>query len=77
MLGSYGVGWPLDKAGLQLLVVVPDEDAEPWQRVVLPFATSAVSWTVLMTARRDRRTTDRAAGAGRRPRCSAAPVAVG
>ncbi len=50
VLGSYGVGWPLDKAGLQLLVVVPDEDAEPWQRIVLPFATSAVSWTVLMTA---------------------------
>jgi hypothetical protein len=50
VLGSYGVGWPLDKAGLQLLVVVPDEDAEPWQRIVLPFATSALSWTVLMTA---------------------------
>ncbi len=44
------MGWPLDKAGLQLLVVVPDEDAEPWQRIVLPFATSALSWTVLMTA---------------------------
>jgi hypothetical protein len=50
VLVSYGVGWPLDRAGLQLLVVVPDEGAEDWQKVVLPFATSAVSWTLLMTA---------------------------
>ena len=46
---SYAVGWPLGKAGLQLLVVVPDDDADAWQRAVVPFATSAVSWTVLMT----------------------------
>ena len=46
---SYAVGWPLGKAGLQLLVVVPDDDADDWQRAVVPFATSAVSWTVLMT----------------------------
>lgn len=50
VLLSYGVGWPLDKAGLQLFVVVPGDDAEPWQRTVLPFATSALSWTVVMTA---------------------------
>jgi hypothetical protein len=50
VLVSYGIGWPLDKAGLQLFVVVPGDDAEPWQRTVVPFATSALSWTVLMTA---------------------------
>lgn len=47
---SYAVGWPLGKPGLQLLVVVPDEDEEPWKRAVVPFATSALSWTVVMTA---------------------------
>ena len=46
---SYAVGWPLGKPGLQMLVVVPDDDAEDWQRAVVPFATSALSWTVLMT----------------------------
>ncbi len=47
---AYAVGWPVGKPGLQLLVVVPDEDEEPWKRAVVPFATSALSWTVLMTA---------------------------
>jgi hypothetical protein len=50
VLLSYGVGWPLDKAGLQPFVVVPGDDAEPWQRTVVPFATSALSWTLVMTA---------------------------
>jgi hypothetical protein len=47
---SYAVGWPLGKPGLQMLVLVPDEDEEPWKRAVVPFATSALSWTVVMTA---------------------------
>jgi hypothetical protein len=45
---SYLGGWPLGKPGLQLLVIVPDEDAEPWQRKVVPLATSGLSWTALM-----------------------------
>ncbi len=34
----------------QLLVIVPDDDAADWQKAVVPFATSAVSWTLVMTA---------------------------
>ena len=45
---SYAVGWPVGKPGLQLLVVVPDEDEEPWKRAVVPFATSASSWSAIM-----------------------------
>lgn len=45
---SYAVGWPLGKPGLQLFIVVPDEDAEPWKRTVYPFASSGASWTALM-----------------------------
>jgi hypothetical protein len=45
---SYAVGWLLDKPGLQVFVVVPDEDEEPWKRAVLPIATSGASWTAVM-----------------------------
>jgi len=45
---SYAVGWALDKPGLQLLIVVPDEDEEAWKRAVLPVATSGTSWTAVM-----------------------------
>jgi hypothetical protein len=45
---SYAVAWPLGKPGLQVFVVVPDEDEEPWQRAVVPLATSGLSWTALM-----------------------------
>ncbi|MGC4112860.1 MAG: hypothetical protein QM747_21060 [Nocardioides sp.] len=48
VLASYVAGWPLGHPGLQLFIIVPDEDAEPWQRTVLPLATSGVSWTLLM-----------------------------
>ena len=48
VLASYVGGWPLNRPGLQLLVIVPDEDAEPWQRAVVPLATSGASWTALM-----------------------------
>jgi hypothetical protein len=43
---SYGLGWPLDRAGI---VIVADDDAGDWQRVVVPFATSALAWTLAMT----------------------------
>lgn len=49
VLASYGVGWPLGKPGLQLFIVVPGDETADWQKAVLPFASSAVSWTVLMT----------------------------
>jgi hypothetical protein len=45
---SYAVAWPIDKPGIQLVVVVPDEDEEPWKQKVLPLATSGASWTGLM-----------------------------
>jgi hypothetical protein len=48
VLASYAVGWPLDRPGLQVFVVVPDEDAEPWKRLVTPLATSAASWSAVM-----------------------------
>jgi hypothetical protein len=48
VLTSYAAAWPLGHPGLQLLVVVPDEDEEPWKRAVLPFASSGLSWTLLM-----------------------------
>ena len=28
--------------------MVPDEDAEPWKHAVVPFATSAASWSAVM-----------------------------
>jgi hypothetical protein len=48
VLASYVAGWPLSRPGLQVFVVVPDEDAEPWRRAVVPLATSGASWTALM-----------------------------
>ena len=48
VVASYAVGWQLDKPGLQVLVVVPDDDAEPWRKAVVPFATSGASWTAEM-----------------------------
>jgi hypothetical protein len=48
VVASYAAGWPLGRPGLQVFVVVPDEDADPWQRAVVPPATSGASWTVLM-----------------------------
>jgi hypothetical protein len=48
LAATYAAGWPLSKPGLQVMVVVPDEDAEPWQRAVVPLATSGLSWTVVM-----------------------------
>jgi hypothetical protein len=48
VLAAYAVGWPLGTPGLQVFVVVPDEDDEAWKRAVVPFATSAASWSAIM-----------------------------
>lgn len=48
VLASYVGGWPLSRPGLQVFVVVPDEDAEPWRRAVVPLVTSGASWTAVM-----------------------------
>jgi hypothetical protein len=48
VVASYAAGWPLGHPGLQLLVLAPDEDEEPWKRAVYPFASSGASWTLLM-----------------------------
>ena len=45
---SYAASWPLGKPGLQLLVIAPDQDADPWKRVIYPLASSGASWTALM-----------------------------
>ena len=47
VVASYAVGWPLGKPGLQLLVVAPDQGADPWKRATYPFASSGASWTAL------------------------------
>ena len=47
LLAAYTVGWPLDKPGLQVFVVIPDTD-EPWKRATVPFATSVTSWSTVM-----------------------------
>jgi hypothetical protein len=38
----------MSRPGLQVFSVVPDEDAEPWRRVMVPLATSGGSWSVVM-----------------------------
>jgi len=45
---SYAAAWPIDRPGVQLLIVVPDEDAAAWKRAVLPVASSGASWTAAM-----------------------------
>jgi hypothetical protein len=47
LFAAYAVGWPLDKPGLQVFVVVPDTE-EPWKRATVPFATSVASWSTVM-----------------------------
>ena len=47
LVAAYAVGWPLDKPGLQVFVVIPDTD-EPWKRATVPFATSVMSWSTVM-----------------------------
>ena len=47
LFAAYAVGWPLDRPGLQVLVVVPEAD-EPWKRATVPFATSVASWSAAM-----------------------------
>jgi hypothetical protein len=56
---SYAASWPIGKPGIQLAIVVPDEDADAWKRAVYPLASSGVSWTavvlgVVALARRSR-----------------------
>jgi hypothetical protein len=46
-VAAYAVGWPLDKPGLQVFVVIPDTD-EPWKRATIPFATAVASWSTVM-----------------------------
>jgi hypothetical protein len=47
LFAAYTLGWPLDKPGLQVFVVVPDTE-EPWKRAAVPFATSVMSWSTVM-----------------------------
>ena len=47
LFAAYAVGWPLDKPGLQVFMVIPDTD-EPWKRATVPFVTSVTSWSTVM-----------------------------
>jgi len=49
LFAAYAVGWPLDKPGLQVFVVIPDTD-EPWKRATVPFVTSVTAWSAAMLA---------------------------
>jgi hypothetical protein len=48
VLASYAAGWQLDKPGLQVFVIVPDDDEEPWKQALVPLATSGASWSAVM-----------------------------
>ena len=45
---SYAASWPLGKPGIQLAIVVPDEDADAWKRAVYPLVSSGASWTAVV-----------------------------
>ena len=49
LFAAYAVGWPLDRPGLQIFVVIPDTD-EPWKRATVPFVTSVTAWSAVMLA---------------------------
>jgi hypothetical protein len=49
LLGGFAAGWFLNRPGLQLFTVLPDE-SEPWKRATVPFATSVASWSAVMLA---------------------------
>jgi hypothetical protein len=46
---GFAGGWFLNRPGLQLATVLPDDD-EPWKRATVPFATSVASWSTVMLA---------------------------
>lgn len=45
---TYAAAWPIDRPGIQMVLVVPDEGDEAWKQKALPLATSGLSWTALM-----------------------------
>ena len=47
LFAAYALGWPLNKPGLQVFMVIPDTE-EPWKRATVPFATSVTSWSTVM-----------------------------
>ena len=47
LFAAYAMGWPLDKPGLQVFMVIPDTD-EPWKRTAVPFMTSVATWSAVM-----------------------------
>ncbi len=46
---SFVAAWPIDRPGVQLVTLVPEQDAPAWQRAVVPVATSGASWTLVMS----------------------------
>ena len=49
LLTGFGVGWFLNRPGLQVVTYLPDA-AEPWKRATVPFTTSVGSWSAVMLA---------------------------
>ena len=47
LFAAYAMGWPLDRPGLQVFMVIPDTE-EPWKRAAVPFMTSVATWSAVM-----------------------------
>jgi hypothetical protein len=49
LIAGFTAGWFLNRPGLQIFTIIPDED-QPWKRATVPFATSVASWSTVMLA---------------------------
>jgi hypothetical protein len=46
---GFAVGWFLNRPGLQIFTVIPDE-VQPWKRTTVPFVKSVGAWSTVMVA---------------------------
>ena len=46
---GFAVGWFLNRPGLQIFTVIPDE-VQPWKRTTVPFVKSVGAWSTVMLA---------------------------
>ena len=50
LVAAFSSGWFLNKPGLGVFVVVPDDYYQPWKRATVPFAKSVSLWSFAMLA---------------------------